>query len=53
MSFGFEGVEQGLDDEALAEQDFVEPWHEIVLHGFADAGDELEAAGPELVEEGF
>ena len=50
---GFEVIEEGFDEEAPAQEDFVEPWHEIIFHVLADARDEMEALLPELAEEFF
>ena len=46
-----EGIEDGLNDEALAQHDFVSHGHEIVPHVPADAGDEVQAALPECLEQ--
>lgn len=51
--FRFKSVENGLDDEAFAEQDLVGHGHEIVLHIPADAGDEMQASAPEFFEQFF
>ena len=42
-------MEEGLDDEALAQQELVQQGHEVVLHVAANAGNQVEAALPELV----
>src|SRR5215208_4698754 len=49
---GFQDIEHGLDDEALAQQDLVGQGHEIVLHVAPNAGDEVQATPPECVEQG-
>lgn len=38
-------VIDGFDDGAFAQEDFVEPRHELVEHVFAQFGDELERLG--------
>src|SRR5215212_6056602 len=48
---GFEGIEDGLDEEALAQHDLVGQGHEIVLHVAPNAGDEVQATPPECVEQ--
>ena len=50
---GFELVEQGFDDEAFAQDDLVKPGHEIVLHGPAYAGDEMQPLAPQSGEKFF
>ena len=47
----FHPVEQRLDDEALAQQQFVEQRHEIILHVAADACDQMEPPPPQFGEE--
>ena len=49
--FGFEGIEEGLDEEAFAQHDLVGHGRQVVLHGAADAGDQVQAMPPERVEQ--
>src|SRR3954454_7247411 len=48
--FAFQDIEHGLDDEALAQHDLVAQQHQVVAHVAPDAGDEMQAALPELGE---
>ena len=50
---GFQLVKQGFDDETFAQQDLVKPRHEIILHGLANASDEMQSVAPQLGEEIF
>src|SRR3954447_18357094 len=49
--FGFQGIEHGLDDEALAQHDLVGQGHQRVPHVAPDAGDEVSATPPEFVKQ--
>ena len=42
-----------LAQGALAQEDFVEHRHQLVLHIFPDLGDQLQARLPELIKELF
>ena len=39
--FGFQGIEHGLDNKALAQHDLVGQGHQIVPHVAPDAGNEV------------
>ena len=47
----FQPVEQRFDYEALAQQQFVEQGHQIVLHVAADAGNQMQPPPPQFGEE--
>ena len=49
--FGFQGVEDGLDDEALAQHDLIGHGHEVVFHVAANTGDQVQASLPEFLEQ--
>ena len=42
-------MEEGLDDEALAQQELVHQGHEVVFHVAANASDQVQATLPELL----
>ena len=48
--FGFQGIEHGFDDEALAQHDLVSNGHKVVPHVPSDTGNEVQAALPECLE---
>lgn len=48
--FGFKRIEDGFDNETLAEHDLIGHGHKIVFHVSADACDEMQAALPEFPE---
>src|SRR3954469_14142323 len=49
--FGFQGIEHGLDDEALAQHDLVSQGHQVVPHVAADTSNEVQAALPKCLEQ--
>ena len=49
--FRLEGIKNGLDNEAFAQQDLVGHRHEVVLHVAADASDKMQSALPEGLEQ--
>jgi hypothetical protein len=46
-------VIDGLDQSALAKQNFIQEWEQAGLHVFFEFGDQMHALGPELREEGL
>src|SRR4051795_12004506 len=46
-----EGIEDGFDNEALAQHDLVSHGHQVVPHIPADTGNEVQAALPECLEQ--